>query len=468
MSLASEWTDVPSPDNALPDIAQTHGQTDCALAERFVDEYAKELLYVPPWRKWLTWDGARWVDDSAVGVLQRAKRYSNSLWAELQKVAPQADRDVLAKTVTAIKRANQAAQIRSYLELAAADERVVCPVDELNANPLLLNVPNGTIDLETGELRRHNQADRITQLASVTYDPDATCPEWENTLSLIFAGNAELIDYVQKLLGYSITGDTGEHILPIAWGKGCNGKSTVWNVVAEVLGDYATLANDDLLLGEKSNHPTEKATLYQKRFVAISEPERNSTLRESRVKELTGDRTITARRMKEDFWSFTRTHTFWMSTNHLPRIDGTDEGIWRRVKLLPFTVDLRQVTQPIADFDTWLVKNEGRGILAWLVRGYLAYRNEGLTDPQCVLEATGKYRADSDPLGDFIAERCIEDPDGMVGADDLYTEYTEQGGKWSRTAFGRAMAERYDKTRPKSGEWRDKTVYKGIRSRRLC
>ena len=110
----------------------------------------------------------------------------------------------------------------------------------------------------------------------------------------------------------------------------------------DVLGDYASLANDELLMGEKQNHPTEKAALYQKRFVAISEPERSSKLRESRVKELTGDRMITARRMHEDFWTFSRTHTFWLSTNHLPRINGTDEGIWRRVKLIPFSVDFEQ------------------------------------------------------------------------------------------------------------------------------
>lgn len=307
----------------LTDIAFPSGQTDSAHATRFVDAYHRELLYVPPWKKWLSWDGTRWADDNGVGVLQRAKRYGQSLWAELGKFAPEMGRDDLAKIVTAIKQANQTSKIRSYLDLAAVDERVVCPVDELNSDPSLLNVANGTIDLETGKLRPHNPADRITQLANVAYDPDATCPQWERTLSLVFDGDGDLIRYVQKLLGYSISGDTGEHILPIAYGKGCNGKSTVWNLVTDLLGEYATLANDELLLGDKSNHPTEKAALYQMRFAAISEPERNSSLREARVKELTGDRTVTARPMHEDFWSFQRTHTFWLSTNHLPRIDGT-------------------------------------------------------------------------------------------------------------------------------------------------
>jgi putative DNA primase/helicase len=467
---ADEWRSAPKSsttvragESDLPSIAYPHGQTDAAHAARFVDEYHRELLYIPEWRKWLSWDGSRWADDSGVGVLQRAKRYGQSLWADIGKIAPYVDRDDLAKVVTAIKHANQTGKIRSFLELAAVDERIVCHVNELNADPMLLNLTTGTMDLEAGKLRPHNPADRITQLANVAWDSTATCPQWERTLSLAFNGDNDLVRYVQKLLGYSISGDTGEHILPIAWGKGCNGKSTIWNVVTDILGEYATLANDDLLLGEKSNHPTEKATLYQKRFVAISEPERNSSLREARVKELTGDRQITARRMHEDFWTFHRTHTFWLSTNHLPRIDGTDDGIWRRVKLLPFTVDLRTVVEPIPDYDVWLVQNEGRGILAWLVRGFLAYRAEGLRAPECVTAATGKYRDDSDPLGDFLAEHCIDDPQGTVVASDLYRVYAEHGGKWSKTAFGRAVGERYEKDRPKGGEHRDKTLYRGLR-----
>ena len=135
------------------------------------------------------------------------------------------------------------------------------------------------------------------------------------------------------------------------------------------------------------------------------------------------------------------------------------------MKLIPFTVDLRDVVRPILNYDRWLVQNEGRGILAWLVRGYLDYRKEGLKEPQCVTTATGRYRDDSDPLGDFLAEHCVDDPEGVVLASDLYRVYSESGGKWSATAFGRAMAERYQKARPNSGEYRKKTVYQGLRLR---
>ena len=449
----------------LPSIAYVHGQTDSAHAARFIDAYHRELLYVPPWRKWLSWDGQRWHDDSGVGVMQRAKKYGEQLWRAVEIIAPVVDRDDLAKVVAAIKAANQSPKIKSILELAAVDERVVCTIGELNADPALLNVANGTIDLATGKLRQHNPADRITQLANVVYDQSATCLRWLETLSLIFDDTQDLIRYVQRLLGYSISGDTGEHILPMAYGSGCNGKSTVWNAITELLGDYASLANDELLMGETSSHPTDKAALYQKRFVAISEPERNSQLRESRVKELTGDRKVTCRRMREDFWTFDRTHTFWLSTNHLPRIDGTDEGIWRRVKLIPFNVDLRDKVAPIPDFDQWLVKNEGPGILAWLVRGYLDYRENGLIEPDCVREATGKYRSDSDPLGDFLAEYCIDERGAESTATELFEAYQRGGGKWSKTAFGRNMAERFTKGQSWEGKHRGKVVYQGVRLR---
>lgn len=442
------------------------GRTDTANARRFVDLYDREILYVPPWGKWLAWDGARWIDDSGVGVQRRAVQYAMTLWDHIGELSQQLPKDELGRLVAFVRSTNQAPKIASFIRLAQSRTAIVCPVEDLNSDPMLLNCVNGTVDLSTGKMRPHNPADRITQITKVAYDPDAECPKWEETLSLIFDGDAELIRYVQRLLGYSISGSTGEHILPIAYGNGNNGKSTVWNTVAELLGDYASLANEELLLGDKSNHPTEKAALYQKRFVAISEPDRGSRLKESRVKELTGDRTITARRMHEDFWSFERTHTFWISSNHLPRITGIDEGIWRRVKLIPFIVNLRDKVKPVPDFDKWLVQHEGRGILAWMVRGFLDYRQHGLIDPKAVTEATGNYRADSDALGDFLHEFTVDEVDAEVTAGELFKAYSDPyGGKWNQTVFGKAMAERYTKTKGWRTPNRGKVIYTGLRLR---
>ncbi len=451
------------------DLRNSQGQTDIANATRFLDQYHLELLRVPPWKKWLQWDGQRWCNDNGVGVNQRAQRYAKSLWDGFTEVAKSdCDRDVLSKARTFVRSTSGDKRIAAFLNLASYDERVVCHVDELNADPTLLNVANGTIDLTTGKLRPHNPADRITQLAPVIYDPNATCTCWLKSLELYFDRDPETIRYVQQLLGYSISGDTGEHILPIAYGKGNNGKSTIWNANAELLGDYATLANDTLLLGMKGNHPTEKASLYQMRFVAISEPEKESQLKESRVKELTGDNLITARRMNEDFWTFQRTHTFWLSTNHLPRIEGVDDGIWRRVKLIPFGVDIKDRVKPIPDFDKWLVQHEGPGILAWLVQGYLDYRENGFSEPASVTTATRDYKDDSDPFGDFIDEYFIVKPDAICTANDAYRIYAEsKSGNMTKTAFGRAMAERFPKSRPDQGAYRKRTIYEGLTTRYL-
>lgn len=449
----------------------SESRTDAGNAKRFIDRYQHELLFVAPWRKWLVWDGRRWAVDHDVGVNQRAREFADSLWAEFVAVAKHLTgddaREVLNSLRSFVQRTNANNGINNFLSLAKYDERVVCQVEELNADPYLLNVRNGTIELKTGELRPHDPSDRLTQLAPVDYDPTAACSKWLETMELILDGDVELIRYVQQLLGYSITGDTGEHILPIAYGDGANGKSTVWGSVSELLGDYATLANDDLLLGDRSNHPTEKASLYQLRFVAISEPEKGSSLRESRVKELTGDRTISARRMHEDFWTFQRTHTFWLSTNHLPKIDGTDEGIWRRVKLIPFKVRIKEkVKTVVKDFDRWLVRNEGPGILAWLVKGYLDYQTNGLIEPSCVTDATKQYRGDSDPLGDFLGEFCIVDYSAMVPASELFKVYSEvHKGNWKQPSFGKELATRFEKLRPDTGPFRKKTCYKGLRLR---
>lgn len=421
------------------------GLTDLANAKRFVDRFADEVLFVPEWRKWLAWDGTRWADDSGVGVRQRAHRYAESLWNELAAIGRHVDASTVSQICRFIKASSQAAKIDAFLKLAQVDDRIVCPVAKLNSNFHVLNVKNGTIDLRSGELKDHDPCDRITQLAGSSYDPDADCPEWLKTLEIVFAGDAQLIRLVQQILGYAISGDTGEHLLPIGWGDGNNGKSTIWSVVVELLAEYAGLANESLLMGDSKNHPTEIAQLYRKRFVAISEPEMNAKLREARVKELTGDRQITARRMKEDFWTFERTHTFWLSTNHKPRISGTDQGIWRRIKLIPFTVDIKtKVEKAIPDFDRWLVGHEGPGILAWLVRGYRDYlANGGFIHCDAVDAITQDFKKESDVIGSFLAEYCEEKTTGEVGATVLFEKFRDDfGGRWSQTAFGKSMASR--------------------------
>lgn len=445
------------------DLRFDSGRTDAANARRFIDAYHDQLLFVPPWRKCLTWDGRRWIDDNGIGVMRLATRYAKSLWQSLMDLAPDVDRDTLGVVKTFCKSSNDRRRIADFIKLAECDERVVCQVDQLNRDPYFLNCANGTVDLRTGKLRPHDPSDRITQLAPVQFDPNATCDQWLATLNLIFGNDAELIRYVQQLLGYSISGDAGEHILPIAFGSGCNGKSTIWNAVVAILGDYGTLASESLLLGDGDGGGCEVADLYQRRLVAIAEPERNAQLKESRVKALTGDAVIKARRLYENPWQFRRTHTFWLSTNHRPRINGTDDGIWRRVKLIPFAVDLRDKIKPDPKHVEKLIADEGAGIMAWLVRGFADWQANGFIEPDCVRAATAEYRTDSDPLADFIADHCVVESGAVVTASELFIAYQSSGGQWKQSSFGRAMAERFQKDKPTAGDYRRKTIYRGVR-----
>ncbi|MEM1228069.1 MAG: phage/plasmid primase, P4 family [Planctomycetota bacterium] len=464
-SMNGDDQEVPEKPTIACWLAFPENHTDNGIAWKFADKYHSQIRYVPKWNKWLVWDGRRWKqDDQDKHVTILARKFVDELWQQFSVLAQTLDRSEIGRIQTFVRRSNQQKNIAAMLMLTSADERVVCHHDCLNTDPFLLNVQNGTVELRTGKLREHRPEDFITQLANVDYDESAGCSEWLAMLRLVFDGDDELLRFVQQVLGYSITGDTGEHILPIAWGDGFNGKSTVWNAIIELMGDYGIVAMDSLLMGSQNEHATEKAHLYQKRIVAVSEPEQGCKLKESRVKELTGDTFITARRMREDPWTFKRTHTFWLATNHLPKVSGLDEGIWRRIKLIPFNVNLRDKVEPIPDFHLRLIEREGAGILRWLVQGYADYQANGFVVPDCVHQCNAEYRGDEDHLGQFIAECCVTKDGIMSPAKALFDAYQTWAGKlaWSRTAFGKALGERFDKDRPDAGAFRKQTIYHGI------
>lgn len=311
--------------------------TDSGMATSFVDEYRDQVRYVQSWKKWLAWDGRRWeIDASTKRTLGLARRFADSLWDCFPTITSEGDEKRIGEIFKFIRRCNSEKPLTGMLNLAAADARILVSHEQLNNDPMLLNVLNGTINLEDDSFRKHDPSDLITQVADVVYNPESHCPEWEKTFDHIFGDDNEMIRYVRQVFGYSLSGIQSEAILPIAFGKGCNGKSTVWNTVFDLLGDYATVGSETLLLGARDAHPTEKAALYQRRIVAVAEPPQNVRLKESRVKELTGSDAISCRRLYENEWTYRPTHTFWLSTNHLPRVTGTDEGIWRRIKLCWF------------------------------------------------------------------------------------------------------------------------------------
>jgi putative DNA primase/helicase len=335
------------------------------------------------------------------------------------------------------------------ISLACSEEGIPVLPEQLDADPWLLNCVNGTLDLRTGFLRGHRRGDLITKLAPVEYVPDSPCPQWQRFLNDVFEGNAALVGFVRRLLGYCLTGDVREHVLPIFWGVGANGKSTLINVMLALLGTgrdgYAYKANRDLLMAVREKHSSMTVALYRRRFVACVEAGQRSRLDEGLVKELTGGDVMTGRYLYGQEFNFAPTHKAILVTNHRPEVAGTDEGIWRRPKLVPFNRSIPDAEQDKALPGKLLA--ELPGILADCVRGCLEWQRDGLAPPPEVELATADYRAEQDILGHFLEECCQQHRDLRTRASDLYARYQ----KWakdsgedavSQRAFGLALKER--------------------------
>jgi putative DNA primase/helicase len=421
------------------------------------------VLYVALWSKWLAWDGKRWKADDTLRVEDMGKRVAQGLWKLLVETVaanPGMDAKQQKEIISFVKASNNTRGIRNMLELVRSD---VAEVPEtFDSYPWLLNCANGTIDLQTGELRKHRREDYITKLCPTEYRRSEPAPTWKRFLETTFAENEAVIRFVQRLLGYSLTGITTEHSLGIFHGCGSNGKSTLIEAVMGTIGDdYAQPAAPDLLLTKKGQHPTEIADLHGKRLIACIETDEGRRLAEGLVKQLTGGDRLKARRMREDFWAFTATHKLILACNHRPEIRGTDNGIWRRIHLVPFEVVFSGEQK-----DTSLpekLKTEAEGILAWMVEGCLAWQREGLNPPPQVQAATNEYRAEQDTLAAFIENCCIVGNNYSAAAGDLFEAYKEFGGELSQTRFGKAMAERgFARGRFSFGSNRGRTSWSGI------
>jgi putative DNA primase/helicase len=375
-------------------------------------------------------------------------------------------------------KSESAPRINAMLDLARSEPGVPILPHQFDRDPWLFNCRNGTLDLRAGELREHRREDYITALCPTDYCPDAPCREWERFLGAVFPDAEDepdhgLILFVQRLLGRCLSGDTSEQVLPIFWGGGANGKSTLVNAVLDTIGgDYAMKANTDLLMASRGErHPTELAQLFGKRLVVASETQEGRRLNESLVKELTGGEPIRARRMREDFWQFSPTHKVLLLTNHKPRVVGDDEAIWRRLRLVPFSATFWDADDPGKD-PSLLPENrrqdkrlgeklaaEREGILAWLVRGCLDWRRDGLTLPEQVKVATREYRQDEDVIKLWLAENCLTGrSDYRCRASALYTNYRawcERAGEHplKQKSFGAVMTDRGFGRETSNGTW---------------
>jgi putative DNA primase/helicase len=428
--------------------------TDGGNAERFAREHGADLRYCHPWRKWLAWDGSRFPEDQTGEVDQRAKQTTRAMLRDAAKIA---DDDKRKKAVQWALASDSRAKREAMIVLATSEPRIPITPDQLDRDPWLFNVANGTIDLKTGNLRPHSREDLLTKIAPVEYLPNATRPMWERFIADVLP-DPDVRRFVQKAVGYSLTGSIREQIMLFLYGTGANGKSVLLTVLLWLLGDYGMQATPDVLVAHGTDrHPTELADLCGKRLVATIEVEEGRQLAESLVKWLTGGDTIRARRLYENHWSFQPTHHIWLVANHRPVVRGQDYALWRRLRLVPFTVTIPE-EQRDPDLAEKL-KDEAAGILAWAVEGCLAWQREGLQAPVGVKVATDTYKSEQDTVGRFITDKCIEGPHGRVKAGDLYREYrswAEAAGErpMTQTAFGTRLGDRgLAREKDRTGWW---------------
>jgi putative DNA primase/helicase len=381
MSKGNFFADEPPQANQFPECASPIDDdccppafTDEALTLRFTEKHGAELRYVATWGRWLMWDGSVWRFDETLRAFDLSRAICRQASIECNK--PRISSVVAsAKTVAAVER------------LAKADRRHAATASQWDADAWLLNTPGGVVDLRTGKMRPHNPDDYMTKIVAVA--PGGECPLWGQFMKRITGGDRELQDFLQRVAGYSLTGITREHALFFGYGTGANGKGTFLNTLTGILDGYAAIAPmETFTASQNDRHPTDLAMLRGARLVTAQETEEGRRWAESKIKALTGGDPITARFMRQDFFTFTPAFKLFIAGNHKPGIRGVDEAIRRRFHLVPFTI-----TVPLKERDPELaekLKAEWPGILAWAIQGCLEWQRIGLSPPKAVQSARRK------------------------------------------------------------------------------
>ncbi len=407
-----------------PVTAGTTTLTEDALALSFCAA-EPALRYVARWNQWMIWDGMRWREDDTLMVFDRIRQHVRRV---VVKSPGNSTALTKAQTVAAIER------------LARADRRYAATIDQWDVDDWILNTPGGVVDLRTGERRTHDPEWYLTKITAAAPGGDYTT--WLKFLCDITAGDADYIAFLQRVIGYAATGSTREHALFFLYGSGGNGKGTFLNTVQRVLAEYATVAPMEVFTESKHDrHPTELAMLRSARLVLAQETEEGRAWAESKIKALTGGDPITARHMRQDFFTFTPKLKLMIAGNHKPTLRNVDEAMQRRLHLLPFTVTFSKVQRDPNLADKLMA--EAGGILQWIIDGALAYLREGLSPPAVVSEATADYFSTENLFEQWLADCCDQGSDYWATATHLFASwkhYAETGNE--PTGTQKLLAER--------------------------
>jgi putative DNA primase/helicase len=403
--------------------------TELGNAEWFAHEYNEKVLYSNQYG-WLVWNKKKWEIDETSKVEVLSTKLLKKLLIYKKETGTEEE-------IAAIKLENKesykwgmASQSRRVITNTISLSKALLPVkmEQLDSNKYLMNCQNGILDLKTGTLLPHASHHMMTKIADIGYEREAKCPTWDIFLSTVFVdekGNTDhdLIKYVQKLIGYSMTGDVSEQSMYFLYGGGKNGKSTFINTIKDLLGDYSRQTNKETFISKETNGSANSdiARLAGSRFVSAVESNEGEKLDESIVKQITGGESIIARFLHKDYFEFSPEFKVFFTTNHKPIVKGTDEGIWRRIKLIPFLAYI-----PTEKQDLQLpvkLKEEVSGILNWMVEGCLLWQKEGLKDANSVSRSNQDYRSEMDISLPFLTECCDINPLAKVELKELYNEY---------------------------------------------
>jgi len=404
---------------------------DSTNAEALIEAHGHEIRFVKGWG-WLAYDGTRWVVDAEHLVIEFAKATLQQMAVRAVRIADSRERGALLGHVN---RSLDYNRLMGMLKSAQSDPRIWAEVDTFDRDPWLFNIKNGTLDLRTGDLMPHDAEDYITRIAGIAYDPDAQCPQWEQFLSDIMGGDAEMVGYLQRAFGYSLTGLVSEKVFFLCYGAtGNNGKSTMLEAFLPVMGTYGAAANWRTFLstgGGGRSIATDLAALVGVRYAISAEPPKGARLQMDRLKNITGGDTMIACNLYQPEFEFKPQLKYWFSANEEPEVPESGNATWNRIRKVPFTQDFSdRMDKGLKDR---MIADELPGMLAWAVRGCQAWRERRkLDEPQVMLDALSDYRDAQDPLRMFIKERCAVEAEARTPGKDMHSEY----GQWCRDTFG--------------------------------
>lgn len=444
-----------------PVIAES--MTDASHAERFSEAYGLDLRFDHRRDRWLYYDEPRWRPDIDGAVIRKAIEFARLRQREVLMITDKQTRETALKYFIG-------AESKTALDRAISLARCMPPIadsgDQWDMDPMLMGAPNCIVDLKTGYKRDGDPADRITMSIACEYDPHAEAPRWRRFILEIFNDDHELATWVQKFVGYAITGLTHEQILAFFYGRGSNGKGTMMNTLAYVLGDYAyNMPFSTVEMRQRSAIPNDVAALDKRRWVTASETNDGTRLNEARIKALTGCDPITARFLHGEWFTFQPVAKFVLAVNHKPSVQDESYGFWRRMRLVPFK---RQFSGAEKDptLESHFKTVEASGIFRWAVEGCLLWQKEGLGLPGAIAEATRDYQTDSDPLNEFMSACIEDDPGNKVAASAVQAHYAKwadsqalpKGERLNTKALGQKLADKVNRRHTKTG-W----IYEDIR-----